>query len=443
MATQSQAEVAPGEAEVVVRPAAPPLPFSTTLTYTAGNFATGTFNAFNHYFLPSFLSMLGASPIIINLLSNTSSAEGIVVQPLVGAWSDRSWYGWLGRRRWFIAVFGPLTIACLALTPVLALLGGGLSAGGALPLIALGIFLFTLAHTLFYNPYSALLADLTPPGQRGRVNGIFHMLEATGEVVLIVLGILLEKRLGYGFFFVLVAALLLFGYLPPLLGLREPRELPGVTARRRYTLREYWQGLRGDRQIQLYLATKFFVWFGISAITPNIVLYAQKVLKVSVGASLVFPLILLLVSALCVWPLGIIADRLGIKTIFFVGMLLLAGASFAGIFVHTATLLYPVLAVAGVGYAAQTASAYPLLTRLVFADTVGLYTGLDGTLTSIAAPLAGISIGTLITLYGYSAMFPFVAVLFLLSLLPLALLDPARARPAQAEHAAQVLSQGA
>ncbi|HEU5345457.1 MAG TPA: MFS transporter [Ktedonobacterales bacterium] len=422
-----------------VNPEAEPLTLGGALTYTSGNFGTGAFNAFNHYLLPSFLSLLGASPIVINLLSSTSSIEGIVVQPTVGAWSDRGWHGWLGRRRWFVAVFAPIAIAALALTPSLppvlqAWLGGG--ATTTLYLAAAGIFLFTLAHTLFYNPYSALLADLTPPQQRGRVNGLFHMLEALGELLVIGLGIVLVKRWGLTAFFPLVAGVLLVCYLPPLLGLREQRALPGVVARKRYTIGDYWAGLRANRQVWLYLATKFFIWFGISAITPNLVLYAEKILNVDSSAALVFPLLLLLTSAVCVVPLGALADRLGIKVVFVAGMLLMAGASAAGIVIHAAALLYPVLIVAGLGYAAQTACAYPLLTRLVASDTIGLYTGLDGALTALAAPLAAVIIGALITFNGYGAMFPVVAAAFLLSLIPLALLDPSRAPRALAERAA-------
>lgn len=429
----------PGDtAPVVVHPDAKPLSLGGALTYASGNFGTGTFNAFNHYLLPSFLSAFGAPPIVINLLSSTSSLEGIVVQPSVGMWSDRTWHGWLGRRRWFIALFAPLTVVLLALTPYLpAITQDGRSQGGAatLPLIAFGIFLFTLAHTLFYNPYSALLADLTPPRQRGKVNGLFHLLEAAGELLVIALGIALVKPLGLAAFFPLVAGALLICYLPPLLGIRESRILPGVVSRRAWSLRDYWQGLRANRQAQLYLATKFFIWFGISGITPNLVLYAQKLLKVSGGVSLVFPLLLLLTSAVCVVPLGALADRLGVKTVFIAGMLVMAIATLAGIFIHAAVLLYPVLVFAGVGYAAQTACAYPLLTRLVPADTIGLYTGLDGTLTSLAAPVAALIVGGLITLSGYGAMFPVVALAFLLSLIPLALLNPARAERALTERA--------
>lgn len=81
------------KAALLVHPEATPVSPRTALTYSTGNFGTGTYNAFNHYILPSFLSLLKAPPIIINLLSSTSPVERIVVQPLVGAWGDRGWHG--------------------------------------------------------------------------------------------------------------------------------------------------------------------------------------------------------------------------------------------------------------------------------------------------------------------------------------------------------------
>ncbi|MGH2514148.1 MAG: hypothetical protein ACRDHP_00685 [Ktedonobacterales bacterium] len=49
--------------------------------------------------------------------------------------------------------------------------------------------------------------------------------------------------------------------------------------------------------------------------------------------------------------------------------------------------------------------------------------------------MAAVTVGTLITLYGYGAMFPCVAAMFLLALLPLAFINPVRSRRAQAERA--------
>jgi predicted MFS family arabinose efflux permease len=70
---------------------------------------------------------------------------------------------------------------------------------------------------------------------------------------------------------------------------------------------------------------------------------------------------------------------------------------------------------------------------------MGLYTGLNTAVTSVAAPLSGFIAGELIDHLGYTAMFPFVAAMFIISLLPLATLrvEKSRAAKARAEQSAQ------
>src|SRR5438067_1427532 len=74
--------------------------------FLGGSFASGAFNGFNNFTLSLWLSSFTTSYLLINLLANTRSFEGAIVAPLVGAWSDRIWLGWLGRRRPFILVGG-------------------------------------------------------------------------------------------------------------------------------------------------------------------------------------------------------------------------------------------------------------------------------------------------------------------------------------------------
>jgi MFS-type transporter involved in bile tolerance (Atg22 family) len=269
------------------------------------------------------------------------------------------------------------------------------------------------------------------------VNGIFQALGAAGQVAILVAATQLVPTYGYALMCWIVAGMLALSFLPTILGIREPRRLPGVTKVHKYSLRAYWDGLRLDRQIQIYLATQFFLWFGIAAITPFLTLFARNEMHFSDMQAFTLPLTILLTTALACTPLGALADRIGLKRIFLIGMGCLAGASIVGIFVRDPVLIYVVVAVAGFGNAAQTASSYPLLTRLVFADKVGLYTGLNGTVTSIvAAPLAGIIAGALIDAYGTNALFPCVAATFLLSLAPLAFLHMDQSVVAKARAAA-------
>src|SRR5437879_4836955 len=77
-----------------------------TLAYLGCSFGVGVFNAFNNFTLALWLSGFTTSYLLIGLLGNSRSFEGAVVSPLAGAWSDRIWIGWLGRRRPFILVGG-------------------------------------------------------------------------------------------------------------------------------------------------------------------------------------------------------------------------------------------------------------------------------------------------------------------------------------------------
>lgn len=405
--------------------------FYTSLLYSSGNLGSGIFYAFNNFILVNYLRALGAPSTIAALLSSQRSFEGAIIQPLVGAWSDRTWNRF-GRRRPFIVWFMPISALLVILTPFLPGLSGiggivGLSpVATRLTFVGIGVFLFSIFFNIVYDPYTALLADIIPERQRGSVNGIFQAAGAVGQVTILITGIILGVPPIV--LFILVALAMVVFFLPTLFGIREPKELPGTAAHHRYTLRDYWQGIRADRQVQLYFLCQAFLWFGINAITVFITPFGMDVLGFDASAVLILPLIILLSSSIFVWPLGILSDRLGLKSVFVLGMICMSVASIASIVVRDHTLIYIVLAVAGLGNAAQTASSYPLLTRLVLPDRMGLYTGLNTTVTSIAAPLSSVIAGTLYDIphIGHLLLFPFVAAMFLGSLIPLALLRPER-----------------
>lgn len=416
-------------------------------TYSSGNFGAGVYYALNSFILSIFLLRLGVQPVINNLLSSTRSVEGAVVQPLVGAWSDRTWKQRLGRRRYFIVLFVPISALFIILTPFAPQLSGIGSVIGFKPdraaiiLVAATIFLFTFTFNIMYDPYNALLADITPERQRGRVNGIFQAVSASGQVVILIAAVILSLSgpLPIAPICIAVAAGLLIFFIPTVLGIREPRELPGAITHRRYTWRDYAKALRGDRQVQLYFANQFLLWFGISTIQFNLIYYAKVELRFSDSGALILSFILLLTSALPVWPLGILSDRVGLKRVYLVGIILMSSAAIAGSLTIEPLLLYIILAVAGVGNAAQTASSYPLLTRLVFPEQMGLYTGLSSSVTSIAGPLgaimSGLLVGTLDSPH-FERLFPLVAAIFVASLIPLAFLRIDRSQLAQARAAA-------
>src|SRR5438309_9406302 len=124
------------------------LSLATKLFYSAGSIGTGAFYSFNNFVLPPILKSFGAPDLLIGLLSSTRSIEGAVIQPTIGAFSDRVWTP-LGRRRIFIAIAIPLSAAFF-------LLGAFVESLWALPGV---IFLFSIFFNVAVDPYSARLAD--------------------------------------------------------------------------------------------------------------------------------------------------------------------------------------------------------------------------------------------------------------------------------------------
>src|ERR1700680_3216697 len=127
------------------------LSLGTMLLYTAGSIGTGAFYAFNNFVLPLILNSFGAPALLIGLLSSSRSIEGAIIQPTIGALSDRIWTRF-GRRRPFILIGIPLSAAFFI---------AGAFVHGLLAL-AIVIFLFSIFFNVAVDPYTPLLADLAP-----------------------------------------------------------------------------------------------------------------------------------------------------------------------------------------------------------------------------------------------------------------------------------------
>src|SRR5919109_607724 len=203
---------------------------STTarVAYLGCSLSVGIFHAFNNFTLPLWLTAFTTSYLLIGLLGNTRSFEGAVVSPLAGAWSDRTWAGWLGRRRPFIAAGGLLAALLVALTPLIsrwpvpAGLGWLPDDVARLAPAVVAIFLFTLTFNLMDDVHGALLADLTEGGERNVLSALKVVVDMAGQVGILVLGFLLWKERVPGAAFAVTGALIAAGVLLTVLGVREP-----------------------------------------------------------------------------------------------------------------------------------------------------------------------------------------------------------------------------
>ena len=407
-----------------------PLSTGKMLAYSIANFGYGAFYSLNNAVIPLYLGHFTNDARLKGLMASTHSFEGAIIQPLVGSASDRLRTP-LGRRRPFMLIFAPLSALLILLTPA----AGRFVPHAALPFIVGAIFLFTISFNVAEDPYKALMPDITPEPQRGKVSAVSQLVLVLGQAGLLLLPLPVELK------FTLTALLMLITTLLTVWLVKEPKHPPVSTTSTPHlvALQKALIGLRTLKQAGLTLAGLFFSGLGIGAILPFLTTFVKTITKCSDQQAEMMFLVLMISTAVTILPFGWLTDRIGPKKVLIIGMLFILVAALNGLWVTTLPQIFVVLCVAGVGNAAQTASAYPLLTEVVPREEIGFYTGLQSTALSIAAPLTAVLTGELVNKDGYRLIFAVCGVGLLITLL---FLTRVRMAAAAAEVAERNREQG-
>jgi len=167
-----------------------PLSFRESAIYGFGTLGASAVYSFLNSGAGLYLERYPAVPTwAVGLLSQERSLAGAFVQPIVGAMSDRTRTR-IGRRK-------PFFIAGVALTAAsLLFLSGFPPLVPMLMVLSINAFFLNVA----VDPYTALMADIVPPEQRGRVGtilAVFNMVPIPPLDGGNVLSGLLPRRLGY------------------------------------------------------------------------------------------------------------------------------------------------------------------------------------------------------------------------------------------------------
>ncbi len=411
--------------ELIVESPAPAFDTGLAARYSVGNLGSAAVFALFNTDLPLYLEGYGLSSTLIGLLANERSLVGAFVQPLVGRLSDRT-RSPLGRRRPFFLVGVPLmalSLVLLALHPPFWLM---------LVLMTIGSFFLAVAT----DPYLALLADLWPPAQRGRVGGFLGLTSALGAIAITLFSTFLWSK-NEPLVFGLTIAILLLAFGFTFFTVREPpvpvAVLPQPT--QRPNLGAYVRGiLQYPEAAKLVLAATFF-WIGSGGATPYLTLFGRHALGAEGGQVFLLPLAFVATYALCAVPAGRLADRVGKKPVLTAGLLIyglsaLVGSQSTSIWVATGAL-----ALAGVGNAGVATTLNPLLTDLIPQARVAEFLGLGSSIWSLVQPLgsllAGRVVDTLTPWIGindaYRGAFVFAGLLIVLAAVLLRGVRPERA----------------
>ncbi|HEX8346848.1 MAG TPA: MFS transporter [Actinoplanes sp.] len=103
-------------------------------------------------------NFLGASPEDLPLLNLAGPVTGLLIQPLIGALSDRTWSPRWGRRKPFFLIGAIGCAICLFLFPFVT----------AIWMAVLLLWILDASNNTAMEPYRAFIADKLPPSQLGK-----------------------------------------------------------------------------------------------------------------------------------------------------------------------------------------------------------------------------------------------------------------------------------
>lgn len=153
---ESPARLAPSS--IVPSSARAPLTLATLLAYSLPAVAVNfSFVLFISYINKYAIDVLLVPAVAMGLIFGAARLWDAIVDPFLGAWSDRTEHAWGRRRPWMAASAIPMAITgWMVWSPPASLEGAQLIAW-----TAFAVFAFNLAVTVFYIPHQALGAELT------------------------------------------------------------------------------------------------------------------------------------------------------------------------------------------------------------------------------------------------------------------------------------------
>jgi len=360
--------------------------------------------------------------LVLGGLAALGAVTAVVLQPLVGALSDRT-KSRLGRRRPYILGGGLLMLVGLTL----------LAASHVIALYVVGLFLVVVANTVSGTAGQGLVPDCVPARQRGTASGYMGLMTILGTVgSLAVASVLLSQNsIGHGMaagtfdgaalFYTLAAAVLIVSIGITIVGVREAPHLhfphlhhhasgveagttenaasgthraPKLPLRQRFV--QMWIAPWRHANFTWVFLTRGFVMLGLALFMTYIEYYFARVQHLTnfVQAT-AFNAILALLGAVCsTLVLGILSDRLRRRVpIVFISTACMALAALTFVVAPGRLPLWPLGILFGLGYGAYMSVDVALaIDALPSQHDAGKDLGLwniASTLQSVIAPLLG------------------------------------------------------
>ncbi len=204
----------------------------------------------------------------IGIVWAAGPVAGILGQPLIGLISDKVWlFG--GRRRPFIIIGGILTALAVLALPNIGTINDFLGIGSLMAVAITVALTLDLAINISFNPTRAIIADVTPDGAP-RTKG-YTWMQSTSNLfgsLAYLAGALLGN---YVLIYIGVAVILAFSIIP-MFFIEEPRELIKTNENN-----EIVEGTTTQwGQLFRIYGAHFFSWLGVQTMFVYIIAFLQQ-----------------------------------------------------------------------------------------------------------------------------------------------------------------------
>jgi MFS family permease len=327
--------------------------------------------------MPVYLKTIGFSALLIGILEGFAEATAGFSKGYFGNLSDR-----VGKRVPFVR-YGYF-LSSLS-KPMLALFSYPLWVFGARTIDRLGKGIRTSAR-------DAILSSESTPETKGRIFGLHRAMDTTGAMIgpagALVLMWMFPDNFRLIFLIAFIPGLLAI-FLTFLLKEKKFQENPGITSKNFFAFLKYWKS--SDTEYKKLVAGLLF--FSLINSSDIFLLLLIKYIGYSNTEVISVYIFYNLVYAVSSYPVGILADKLGLKNIFCLGLILFAVVYGGMAFQPPLYIIFILFYVYGLYASATESVSKAWISNIVekkdTATAIGFYTGLGSVFTLFASLFAG------------------------------------------------------
>ena len=353
---------------------------------------------------------LGASPFIFGLIWLAGPFTGMVVQPLIGALSDKTKTP-LGRRRPYLLGGALLSALALWAFPNSAgitewfgnLVGINLPVWSALLFAAIMIWILDACVNIAQGPYRALVPDVVPQEQHSIANSYISLAIGLGSVVAAGTAPFLKWAFGYQMpinaQFIMAALAFSLGMIwtCSVIKERQIKNEENVSSEKFDFIKSLKDFFALSPEVGKICWMQFFTWIGNMCMmiyftqyavhtvlgVPDLSEVAETVkssydLAVLAGTNFssvcfaIFNLVCFIVAI----PIGVLSVKFGNKKVHIISMLSMALAFIAMAITTNPKLVACLMGISGIGWASICALPFAMLSRYIKPGTEGSVMGI-------------------------------------------------------------------